>query len=113
MAAAEAIKTACHLNLAASAQKQGRFGDALRESEAALKADPGLPKGLLRRAQALTSLNEFARAAEDYEALACAGPEWAGEAAAGGERLRRCEQRAARQERRQFQGFLRRGAEAP
>ena len=113
VAAAEAVKTACHLNLAACAQKQGRFGDALRESEAALKTGPGLPKALLRRAQALTSLNEFARAAEDYEALAHAGPEWAGEAAAGGERLRRCAQRAAQQERRQFQGFLRRGADAP
>ena len=106
--AAEALKAACHLNLAACAQKQQRFGDALQASEAALKLDPELPKGLLRRAQALTSLCEFARAAADYGALAKLGAGWAQEAAAGEERLRRCEQRAAKKERQQFQGFLRR-----
>lgn len=102
------LQVSCMLNLAACAQKQSLYSDALRHCNKVLQMRPSHPKALYRRGQTLTSISEWDPARADFRKMAELDPSTQQDADLMLAKVNRLEKAAVASERGQFKGFLER-----
>jgi len=104
-AAAEQVRLACLVNMAACQLRLGEHGAAAKSCSAALDIAPGSAKALFRRGQARLALAELSGAKEDLLAAAKADPK-SREVRAALTQLKAAQGRAREEERGAFGGIF-------